>query len=110
LDFVWLEAKLVIEVDGGQHARQMDRDARRTAWLQQCGFRILRFWNHEVLSEIEAVKAVIGQALRFDAQPPSPPSPSEGEGVNRQRARSTAQTNKESERLFQKGGDGVPSA
>lgn len=105
LDFVCLEAKLVIEVDGGQHLQQMDRDARRTAWLEQRGFRILRFWNHEVVSEIEAVKAVIEHALHLDAQPPSPPSPSEGEGVKRQRARSSAQTNTEVERLFQKGGD-----
>ena len=75
----------MIEVDGGQHLQQMDRDACRTAWLEQRGFRILRFWNHEVVSEIEAVKAVIEHALHLDAQPPSPPSPSEGEGVKRQR-------------------------
>lgn len=85
LDFVCLEAKLVIEVDGGQHAEQMDYDQRRTLWLEQRGFRVLRFWNHEVLTEIEAVKAIIWQALHLGAQPPSPPSPCQGEGVKERR-------------------------
>ena len=45
LDFVCLEARLVIEVDGGQHQEQEEYDIKRTRWLQQHGFRILRFWN-----------------------------------------------------------------
>ena len=51
VDFVCLERKLVIEVDGGQHADQQQDDARRTGWLEDQGFVVLRFWNHEVLAE-----------------------------------------------------------
>ena len=56
VDFVCLEKQLAIEVDGGQHSEQADHDARRSAWLEAQGFRILRFWDHEVLKHIEAVK------------------------------------------------------
>ena len=63
LDFVCLEAKLVIEVDGGQHAEQADADRSRTAWIELQGFKVLRFWNHEVLQEIESVTRVIFEAL-----------------------------------------------
>ncbi len=72
LDFVCLEAGLVIEVDGGQHGEKMKEDAARTANLAAAGFRVLRFWNNEVLHEIEAVKESIWRAL----QTPSPSQPS----------------------------------
>ena len=59
LDFVCLEKKLVIEVDGGQHGQQAGYDENRTQKLQEAGFRVLRFWNNEVLNEIESVKEKI---------------------------------------------------
>lgn len=62
-DFVCLEAKLVIEVDGGQHASRQIEDEIRTASIEAIGFRVLRFWNHDVLGNIEAVKSAIWQAL-----------------------------------------------
>jgi very-short-patch-repair endonuclease len=55
VDFVCLPARLVIEVDGGQHADRVNRDTVRDAWLQEKGFVVLRFWNPQVLSELDAV-------------------------------------------------------
>jgi very-short-patch-repair endonuclease len=66
-DFVCLDAKLVIEVDGGQHNDDTLRDARRTALMEAQGFRVLRFWNNDVLGNIEGVLEIIRQAL---ADPP----------------------------------------
>ena len=63
LDFVCLESKLVIEVDGGQHAEHAEYDEFRTQRLQTAGFRILRFWNNEVLQNIEAVKVKIWMSV-----------------------------------------------
>lgn len=55
VDFVCFERRLVIEVDGGQHAEMQARDEARTAWLQAQGFQVLRFWNHEVLQRGDLV-------------------------------------------------------
>jgi very-short-patch-repair endonuclease len=63
VDFVCLEKRVVIEVDGGQHRAQAIYDQQRTAWIEQQGFRVLRFWDHEVMQNIEAVKEAIWQAL-----------------------------------------------
>ena len=54
LDFVCLEARLVIELDGGQHQGSVN-DRERDAWLQAQGFQILRFWNHDVLTQPDTV-------------------------------------------------------
>jgi very-short-patch-repair endonuclease len=93
LDFVSLEIKLIIEIDGGQHGKQTEYDAIRTSELQAAGFQVLRFWNNEVLQDIEAVKDKIwiivqervlqkqseGQ-MRQQAHPhPNPPLEGEGE-------------------------------
>ena len=59
VDFVCFENKLVIEVDGGQHAEQADYDAARTAWLESQGFRVMRFWNNQVLEEMDAVREAV---------------------------------------------------
>ena len=48
VDFVCLEKRLAIEVHGGQHSEQTDYDTWRSAWLETQGFRILRFWDHEI--------------------------------------------------------------
>ncbi|MBS3906015.1 MAG: endonuclease domain-containing protein [Syntrophaceae bacterium] len=63
VDFVCFEKKLIIEVDGGHHADQLGYDAKRSAWLEKEGFRILRFWDNQVLEEVESVKEVIVSAL-----------------------------------------------
>ena len=62
VDSVCLERKLILEVDGGQHAVSA-QDLRRTSWLEGRGFRLLRFWNNQVLSEMEAVTKAIWEAL-----------------------------------------------
>ncbi len=54
-DFVCLEQRLVIELDGGQHADAITYDATRTVFLEQQGFRVLRFWNNDVLGNAEGV-------------------------------------------------------
>ena len=63
MDFVCFEEKLVIEIDGGQHQEQTAYDDERTGQLQSQGFRVLRFWNNEVMGDIEAVTQAITEAL-----------------------------------------------
>ncbi len=67
LDFVCFEAKLVIEVDGGQHMESAS-DKCRDEWVVSQGFAVLRFWNNEVFQNLEGVLMRILEAL-----PPSPP-------------------------------------
>ena len=74
VDFVCFENKLVIEVDGGQHAAQSEYDAARTVWLENHGFRVMRFWNNEVLVETDAVREAVWLAVGGDSPSPSPPS------------------------------------
>ncbi len=62
-DFFSFSAKLVIEVDGGQHGEVQDYDARRTAFLESQGLRVMRFWNNDVLSNIEGVITMISESL-----------------------------------------------
>ena len=63
VDFICIEKRLIVEVDGGQHADQTEKDSKRTAWLIGQGFEVLRFWNNEVLNDVEAVKRKIWEAL-----------------------------------------------
>ncbi len=63
VDFACFEARLVIEVDGGQHSESQS-DMTRDAYLEAHGFRVLRFWNNEVLGNREGVVARITEALR----------------------------------------------
>ena len=62
-DFVCFESRLVVELDGGQHAESY-RDEKRDRWFTTNGFRVLRFWNNEVLSNIEGVVTQLAQALK----------------------------------------------
>ncbi len=62
-DFFCLEARLVIELDGSQHADQLEPDTRRTEFLRAAGYAVLRFWNNEVISEIDEVLQRIAGAL-----------------------------------------------
>ena len=59
VDFVCFKKQIVIEVDGGQHAIEKDKDKERDRWLEGQGFRVLRFWNNEVVVNIEGVLEVI---------------------------------------------------
>jgi very-short-patch-repair endonuclease len=66
VDFVSFGHRLVIEVDGSQHIERAAEDAARTEWLTQRGFRVLRFWNDEVLRDTQQVLACISLALGAD--------------------------------------------
>ena len=82
-DFVCQDRRLIVEADGGQHAENTT-DARRTAFLKAKGYRVLRFWNNDILNNSDGVAQVIADALSIPhpAQaPPESPSPSRGEGI-----------------------------
>ena len=76
-DFVCHKARLIIEVDGGQHDLDSIREVARTEFLEREGYQVLRFWNDEVLSNLEGVHALISAALGDISPPPNPP-PSRG--------------------------------
>jgi very-short-patch-repair endonuclease len=76
VDFVCIVKKLVIEVDGGQHADSLQEDFKRTRYLANKGYRVVRFWNNEVLKESDAIP---NSLLKFLSDSPSPyPSPHKG--------------------------------
>jgi very-short-patch-repair endonuclease len=68
VDFVCRERRLIVEVDGGQHATD-PRDAIRTKWLNDHNYRVLRFWNNDVLQNINGVLEVIANTLGAEAPP-----------------------------------------
>src|SRR5436309_2247647 len=72
-DFVCLERRLILELDGGQHAERVEQDAERTRWLESQGFTVLRFWNNEALCDWEAVEQVICEHLQEPTPHPNPP-------------------------------------
>jgi very-short-patch-repair endonuclease len=75
VDFICFEKRLVIELDGGQHAeQQMKYDSERDAWLIAQGFSVLRFWNDEVLKNIDGVEEVILSKLKSTPLPQSFPA------------------------------------
>ena len=85
VDFVSFEQRLIVEADGSQHAESKD-DKRRDYELSERGFRVLRFWNNDILARSESVMEMI---VDFVARSPSPgcapggahpPSPTRGEG------------------------------
>jgi very-short-patch-repair endonuclease len=78
VDFVCFEHRLVIELDGGQHAVNQDYDHSRSEWLLSQGFKVIRFWNHDVMNNIEGIKDVI--ALNLAAPHPDLP-PQGGKGI-----------------------------
>jgi very-short-patch-repair endonuclease len=63
-DFVCIEQKLVIELDGGQHQDQVAYDEQRTVFLQQNGWRVLRFWNNDVMCNLDGVLSTIAENLQ----------------------------------------------
>jgi very-short-patch-repair endonuclease len=77
LDFICYEKNLVIELDGGQHSIEQGKDEKRDNWLKQQGFKILRFWNNEILTNIASVLEVI----RKSCLSPSPYPSHQGRGM-----------------------------
>jgi very-short-patch-repair endonuclease len=65
VDFVCLEQKLIIELDGRQHLDQIIYDNKRTEYLEHYGFRVIRFWNHDLLAQFELVLEQIHQCIRI---------------------------------------------
>jgi len=63
VDFVCFEKKLILEIDGSQHKGQIEYDKERTAWLMSQGFTVLRFWNNDVLQNMEGVIQRISSCL-----------------------------------------------
>ena len=76
VDFVCVERLLIIEIDGGQHAEQVEYDQRRDAWLRSQGYTVLRFWNNEVMQQLEGVLEQILVTLTLSPDP----SPACGRG------------------------------
>ena len=74
VDFVCLKKKLIIELDGNEHRYQVEYDVIRDDYLNAAGFKVLRFWNYEVMKNIESVLSIIFKALTPD------PSPAQGRG------------------------------
>jgi very-short-patch-repair endonuclease len=76
-DFACFDKTLIIEVDGEQHSHEVDAD--RDAWMQSQGFKVLRFWNHDVLQNIEGVLEVIRRTcIQQSSDTPSPTPPIKG--------------------------------
>jgi very-short-patch-repair endonuclease len=65
VDFVSLDRQLIIEIDGGQHNQkvEIEKDEIRTKWLEKKGFKVIRFWNNDVLLNIEGVGIRIYEAI-----------------------------------------------
>jgi very-short-patch-repair endonuclease len=78
VDFVCFENRLIIEVDGGQHASERGKDIERDNHLTKNGFRVLRFWNNEVFTNIEGVLEVV-RANCLNSPSPTPPPVKGGE-------------------------------
>ena len=69
VDFMCLKARLIVEADGGQHLEQLDSDTKRTILLESLGYKVIRFWNHEILGNTETVLEQIHSHL---IEAPSP--------------------------------------
>ena len=72
VDFVHFGARLIVEADGGQH-NDSPHDKRRDAWLREQGFKVMRFWNNEIISNLDGVLATV---LAAATESPLSPSPS----------------------------------
>jgi len=75
IDFICINEKLIIELDGSQHLQQRTYDAQRTAFLEQAGYRVMRFWDNDVLLQTENVMQAIVDALANPSPQPSPREP-----------------------------------
>ena len=62
-DFVCIEKKLILELDGSQHLEQAEYDEERTKYFETLGYKVIRFWNHDVMNNIEGVLLAIMNTL-----------------------------------------------
>ena len=69
VDFLCRERSLIVEIDGGHHSEQRAHDRRRTAWLNSKGFKVVRYWNNEVLGDLDSVLESIRLALEAGPLP-----------------------------------------
>ena len=65
VDFVALDLNLIVEIDGGQHAERVEEDAARTKVLEESGYHVIRFWNHDVVGNMEGVLEALIQELNI---------------------------------------------
>ncbi len=82
VDFICLDARLIVELNGGQHAENVAHDKKRTAFLESLGYRVLRFWNSEVIENIEGVLERLREALLLTRLDPTLTLPLAGEGTD----------------------------
>jgi very-short-patch-repair endonuclease len=78
VDFVCHDHKLIVEADGGQHAEELAYDRKRDEWLLEQGFKVIRFWNDQILRETDAVLEQIRLSVAASLSPA--PLPLAGEG------------------------------
>ena len=81
-DFVCFEAKVVLELDGGQHATQLLSDTERTHWFEGQGFVVVRFWNNEAIENWDTIADYLVGVLQARTPHPNPP-PQGGRGPER---------------------------
>jgi adenine-specific DNA-methyltransferase len=75
VDFVCFERRVVVEVDGGQHTEQLHYDEQRMRWLEAQGYRLMRFWNNDVLANTRAVAQAVFDEVQRIRPPTSRPIP-----------------------------------
>lgn len=79
VDFLSFEKRLIIELDGGQHASQTEYDSVRTKYLEEQGFTVIRFWNNEVLQRTDDIMNILWELTYSEVSSPQP-SPASGGG------------------------------
>jgi len=80
VDFICVEKRLIVEIDGGQHATINEADGLRTRFLNDRGYRVIRFWDNEALLDTDVVLGAILEALN-NSHPHPGPLPQAGEGI-----------------------------
>ena len=83
VDFICLDARLIVELDGGQHAENVAHDKKRSAFLESLGYRVLRFWNNEVIENMDGVLERLREVLLLTRLDPTLTLPLAGEGTDR---------------------------
>ncbi|MBT9540433.1 endonuclease domain-containing protein [Thiobacillus sp.] len=80
VDFLCADKKLIVELDGGQHQERIEYDAARDAWLKSEGYVVLRYWNNEVMGNLEEVLEDIGRMAGVFAEASPSPQPLSPQG------------------------------
>ena len=90
-DFVCRAKRLVVELDGSQHADANAYDAERTSALEAAGYRVIRFWNNDLTSNMDGVLEIIAAAAGLTGREPTPSPSRKREGGRRARTRGRLQ-------------------